>query len=134
MPVNVSMYMTEELVPLALFSSKVPDDDRCAMADSLLAVKRGSELIRPGNRFGTGYGKPKFPADVSLSTTLANMVGPDSWFTFHALHLNPEFLTEAVASWPTRPAYQAATVNIQAINVVSPSLHPTFVRSYLFIV
>ena len=63
-------YLTEELAPFALFSSKAPDDDRRALADSLLAVKSGSELFRPGNRFGTGYGKPKLPADVNLSTTL----------------------------------------------------------------
>ena len=114
-----SWYPTEELVPLALFSLKVPDDGRRAMADSLLAVKPGSELFRPGNHFGTGYGKPKFSADCNLSTTLANLVEPDSCFTFHAQHLNPEFLTADVASWPASTAYQTAAVNVQAINVVN---------------
>ena len=63
-------YLTEEMVPLALFSSKVPDDDRRAMADSLLVVKAGRELFRPGNRLGTDCGKLKLPASVSLTTTL----------------------------------------------------------------
>ena len=112
-------YLTEELMPLARFSLKLPDDDRHAMADSLLAVKPGSELFRPGNHFGTGYGKPKFPADVNLSITLANLFGPDLWFTFHALHLNQEFLIEDVASWPASPAYEAVAVNVQAITVVN---------------
>ena len=85
-----SWYLTEELVPLALFSLKVPDDGQRAMPDSLLAIKPGSELFRSGNHFGSGYGKPKFPADVNLSTTMVNLVGPDSWFNFHAQHLNPD--------------------------------------------
>ena len=106
-------------MPLALLSSKVRDDGRHAMADSLLAVKPGSELFRPGNHFGIGYGKPKFPADVNLSKLLQIWLGQIRGSPFMHSILNPEFLTEDVVSWPARPAYQAAAVNVQAINVVN---------------
>jgi hypothetical protein len=36
-------------------------------------------------RHGTGFGKPVFPSEVTDSTTLADLVGPDSWYTIHVL-------------------------------------------------
>ena len=59
-------YLTEEMVPLALFSSKVPPEQCSALADKLLAVKSTTDRVAPLNRFGTGFGKPKFPAVITL--------------------------------------------------------------------
>ena len=112
-------YLTEEMVPLALFSSKVPTEQRRTLADKLLAVKPATERVTPLNRFGTGFGKPVFPPAITLSTALADLVGPDSWFTFHILQLNPEFLTADVADWPQLAAYQSSVVNLQALNVIN---------------
>jgi hypothetical protein len=112
-------YLTEEMVPLALFSSKVPPEQRRALADKLLAIKPTTERVAPLNRFGTGFGKPVFPSTVTPSTTLADLAGPDSWFTFHILELNPEFLNEDVSDWPQHAAYQASAVNLQAVNVIN---------------
>ena len=112
-------YLTEEMVPLALFSSKVPPEQRRALADKLLAIKPTSERVTPLNRFGTGFGKPVFPSAVTLSTNLADLAGPDSWFTFHILQLNSEFLTYDVADWLQLAAYQASAVNLEALNIIN---------------
>lgn len=62
-------YLTEEMVPLALFSSKVPIDDRRSLADRLLAVKPVTEMTLPGHYFGAGYGKPRFPSNVNFDNS-----------------------------------------------------------------
>jgi len=107
------------MIPLALWSSKVPDTERRATADSLLTVTPETALLAPQNRFGTGFGKPKFPATVTLTTTLADFASIDSWYTFTLLQLNAEFMTEEVASWLNSAAYQASLGNLQSLNVVS---------------
>jgi hypothetical protein len=114
-------YLTAEFVPLALFSSCVPDDDRRQLADKLLEVKPTEDLQAPTDRFGTAFGKPKFPREVTSSSTLADFVAPDSWYFFHLLKLDSSFLVEEVDDWDTNASYQAAKVNIQAINVINDS-------------
>ena len=71
-------YLTEEMVPLALWSSKVSPAEQCALADRLLEIKPDMSAVRPLHRYGTGYGKPIFSKSITLSTTLADLVGTDS--------------------------------------------------------
>ena len=71
----------------------------------------------PTDRFGTGFGKPKFPKDITLDTSLADFVGP-SWFLFHILKMNSSFLTQDVDIHPDLPDYKASLNNIQAINII----------------
>ena len=109
------------MVPLALiWSSKVPAAELQALADRLLAVKPNSDR-QPAqqHRFGTGYGKPKFPVNVE-SKTLAGLVGPESWLVFHILQLDSQFLTEDVDKWPNCTSYQTSLENFRALlNVVN---------------
>ena len=117
-------YLTSEMVTLALFSNNVPNEVRRQLADRLLALKPSSKSNNnnlPQNRFGTGFGKPKFPTNISLSTTLADLAGPDSWFTFDILHMNSDFLKEDVTSWSSLASYQQSLENTLAINVVNDS-------------
>ena len=114
-------YLTAEMVPLALWSSKVPAVERRRLADRLLAVKPALELQSPQDRFGSGFGKPKFPNFITISTTLADLVGSDSWYTFAVLKINSEFLTEDVSDWSSHDGYQAALTNIEALNVINDS-------------
>jgi len=113
-------YLTTEMVPLALWSNKVPAADRRALADSLLAVKPSNALMTPQNRFGTGFGKPRFPNEaITVSTTLADLVGADSWFIFNGLELDSEFLIHDVADWSNSASYNSSLLNLNAINVVN---------------
>jgi hypothetical protein len=112
-------YLTAEMVPLALFSQLVPAAERRALADRLLAIKPLTASLKPVQRYGTGFGKPAFPPEVTESTTLADLVGPDSWYTIHILQVDTSFFSEDTDLWPDDPAYQASKANVLAINVVN---------------
>ena len=107
------------MIPLALFSGKTPDTEKQAIAGELLAIKPVDKVIAPSTRFGTGFGKPTFPDTIDQSTTLADLVGPDSWFTMGVLQIDDQFLEEPVDKWDMSAAYQASKCNISAINVVN---------------
>ena len=90
-------YLTAEFVPLALFNHKVLDDELRQLADRLLALKPDDGMFLPTNRFGTVFGKSRFPADMSASSTFADLVVTvDSWFIFRVLQLQPQFLSDDV--------------------------------------
>jgi hypothetical protein len=71
------------MVPLTLFSELVPTAERRALADKLLTVKPVTAPLKPARRYGTGFCEPFFPSEVTDSTTLADLVGLDSWYTMH---------------------------------------------------
>jgi hypothetical protein len=74
------------MVPLALFSQHLPESERKALANIHLTIKPASDLQAPLNRFGAGWGKPKFPSVVINETTrLCDFVGEDSWLTIYCL-------------------------------------------------
>ena len=70
------------------------------------------------DRFGTGFGKPRFP-DIDLDTTLADLVGRDSWFFFASFVIDPTFLVDDEDSWLDDPVYIAAAQHVRAVNVVN---------------
>ncbi len=77
-------------------------------------------LITPQHRFGTGFGKPRFPNDtITISTTLADLVGPDSWFIVYSLQLDSEFLIHDVADSVNLASFNGSLINLNAINVVN---------------
>lgn len=112
-------YLTAEMVPLALFSSLVPSDELRLLANKLLAVKPENNSALPRDRFGTGFGKPKFHKNITDSTTLADLVTSDSWLVFSLLDLDSEFLTEDVDQWQVSASFLSSKTKIGAINVVN---------------
>lgn len=112
-------YLTAEMVPLSLFSDHVPAEERRSLADKMLAVRPDKEITVPKERFGSGFGKPKFPSVVTPSTTLADLVSADSWYTVKLLNLNLDFATFDVKDWSQCQSYETSVRNIKAINVVN---------------
>ena len=112
-------YLTGEMLPLALFSTKVPDDDRRDLADAILECKPVDIPMRaPQQRFGNGFGKPRFPV-LSPTTRLADLANSDCWFGMHQLNIDPAFLPLDVDDWSSSAAFQAGAENVRAINVVN---------------
>ena len=71
-------YLTEELAPLALFSSQVPNETKQQMADMLLRLDKAM----CSTRYGTGFGKTMFPT-IDLNQILevdylTQLIGKDS--------------------------------------------------------
>ena len=54
-------FLVPEMIPLSLFSSRVSNTDKKALAEAMLSNERSSTDILPQGRFGTGHGKPTFP-------------------------------------------------------------------------
>jgi len=114
-------YLTAEIIPLALFSDITPSDERRRLADKLLSVKSECQDTHdiPSNRFGTGFGKPRFPIAITHSTTLADLATHDSWFLFSLLNLDTDFLTKEVEDWKMLSSYCNSKTKIGAINVIN---------------
>ena len=117
--VRYQWYLTAELVPVGLRSNKVSKDARRDFADKLLVIEPDAVPLSPQQRFGIGFGKPRFPTSITLTTTLADLVTTDSWYVFHLLQLDLQFLTEDVAAWPSCATYQLSLINLRAWNVVN---------------
>ncbi|KAG0728177.1 hypothetical protein GWK47_033031 [Chionoecetes opilio] len=112
-------YLTAEMIPLALFSEQVPPLDRQAIADALLYIKPLlGEVDAPQNRFGAGWGKPKFPT-ITASTRLSDLVEVDSWFTIYRLEIDDSFLQLPVAEWGMSAAYIASSENVASVSVIN---------------
>ena len=75
--------------------------------------------MAPENRFGTGFGKPKFPERIRASKVLSDLVAEDSWYTMGLLQIDTTFLEEPVDSWSELPEYQASLANINSLNVIN---------------
>ena len=82
-------------------------------------IQPAAPMTRPFQRFGTGFGKPAFPSDISESTTLADLVTPDSWYMMRVLELDTGFLAQDVELWPSTAAYLSSSANVLALNVIN---------------
>src|SRR6218665_1570659 len=107
------------MVSLALWSKNVLDTDRRALADRLLAVKSAADLKSPQERYGSGFGKPKFPDSITATTTLADLVGRDSWYTFETLKLDSTFFNKGVSDWESCDEYLAAITSTESLNAIN---------------
>ncbi|CAK6965885.1 uncharacterized protein LOC117544294 [Scomber scombrus] len=108
-------YLTGEMLPLALFSSKVPIDDKRALASAILEHKPADLPMHvPQQRFG----KPKFPA-LLPTTSLPDLANTDCWFGMHQLNIDPAFLSLDVKEWATNAAFKKSEINVHAVNVVN---------------
>ena len=110
-------YLTEELVPLALYSSAVDPAIKAKMADGLLQLDK---KLTPSKRFGAGYGKPRFPKfPQTASSSLESFIGEDSWSFFGIMRLDPAFLQKPVADWLSDISYLDGQKTIDSLSVVN---------------
>ena len=90
-------YLCPEMVPLALFSDIIPKLELQYLAERLLEVQPGNNVTLSTDRYGTGFGKPKFSNDnTSATTRQGHLVSSDSWFIFRLMGMETNFLSEDV--------------------------------------
>jgi hypothetical protein len=114
-------YLTEELVPLALFSDKLSIQDKQSIMETLLSCKKTEKCKIFENRTGSTYGKPSFPALTDCSHSLLLLAGPDSWGFFKVLKMDVSFLEMPVDQWMNEPSYQMAIKTVKNLRVVNDS-------------
>ena len=113
-------YLTEELIPLALFSSTLNDFEKKRIAEE---IKKHVPSDNSENRFGAAFGKPQFP-DLPLNimeASLEQFVGKDSWSFFRILKLESSFLDLPVESWDKDEGFKAAKTVVKNLKVVNDS-------------
>ena len=75
-------YLTEEMIPLCLFSPHISESIKSSVAKSILSSPKCEDFMR---RMGTGFGKPIFPeVDITAVSTmeLKDFLGSDCWKFF----------------------------------------------------
>ena len=93
------MYLTAELIPLALLGNYFDTGKKQAMADKSLQFQK---WYFPAHRFGTAFGTPGFPtpSDVVQSIDFTYFIGEDSWFFFGAFNpLHDTLLSTPESEW-----------------------------------
>ena len=114
---NHLWYLTEELVLLGVFSSRVPLPTKVKMVEKLKSVDKHICSKRYGP---STYGKPPFPRiPVNADADLSEFVGEDSWSFFHLLKINTRFLDLPAKDWSSNPQFQAAKEVVASFSVVN---------------
>ena len=99
-------YLTEELVPLALFSSNITDEVQNSLAQSISTLPVTDLPIQ----------KPELPV-ITAKSSLPDFVGERSTLLFSIIGINHTFLGDP--EWRQRPEYKqvkAAMMNLSPIN------------------
>ena len=115
-------YLTEELVPLALFSSIFPLEEKQRMVDKINEFGWRSRFTCQNRevREGIEYGKPLMPAVPTVAgITLTDFVGKDSSMFFRILNLSPRFPAKRVEEWEDDESYLEAMVTAEILVVVN---------------
>lgn len=94
-------YLTEELIPLALFDISLPEETRAELARKI------GELTMPVD---FEIRKPSLPA-ITLSSTVCDFVGPRSTLMFDLLEVPHTFLLEP--DWLQRPESAAMQMSLR---------------------
>ena len=107
--------MTEELVPLCLFSEDVTDDVKAEIAGKLLKLPKSNPL----NRHGTGFGKPVLPVIEDNERDITSFFGQDSWKFFHLLKLDSTFLSAPPREWDKNASFSNSKRVVKHLSVVN---------------
>ena len=114
---NHMWYLTEELVPLALFSNTINVDIKEKMVTKMLKLGEGGLCTK---RHGTGFGKPTFPMmPTKVTEDLSRYVGIDSWSFFKIMKIKTDFLWKFLTDWESDDGYKKAKLIVNSISVVN---------------
>jgi hypothetical protein len=106
-------YLTEELVPLALFSNTINVD----IKEKMVTLGEGGLYTK---RHSTGFGKPTFPMmPTKVTEDLSRYVGIDSWSFFKIMKIKSDFLCKSLTDWESDDGYKKAKLIVNSISVVN---------------
>ena len=97
------------MVIFSLFSNKVTEDEKSRIAARLLTIADPVDF--PAE-------KPDFP-DVLDTTQLVDLVGSNSWFIFHRLKLDSDWLKENVGLWSKNESYQEMETFVRTVKTTN---------------
>jgi hypothetical protein len=106
---NHRWYLTEELVPFALFSKTTSDSIKEQMARKLRATPV-PEFFR--------LGKPLYKK-ITRETTLTDLIGPESHALFSVLDVATDWLSKPAVDWSSDSAFLVAERFVRSVKVVN---------------
>ena len=113
---NHLWYLTEELLPLSLFSKNVSEDTKAKIARKILSSGPEAKSMRTG----ASHGKPVFPTmPERVNEDLVQFVGPSSIKFFNIMRLDPWFLLLPVEIWELDSSFNEAKLTVSNLMVVN---------------
>lgn len=105
-------YLNEETVVFSLFSDNpcMTYDRKSEMAHCILSTPRPEHFRR---------GIPVLKKLIYRTTSLTDLIGPESWFIFHALQVNSAWLQPHPSHWDSCDDYKILKTFVHAIKVVN---------------
>lgn len=105
-------YLTEETVVHALFTNhrSMTNNLKERMAGKLLETPKPTKFRR---------GIPLLQRRITESTSIEDLVGPESWFIFEALGIGCEWLRLPVTEWDSNPDFMEAAAFVKSVKVVN---------------
>ena len=104
-------YLTEELVVLCLFSNKVDENTKEAMASKIVSFAKPKTFALE---------KPKVPI-MDIGTTLPSLVGPNSWLLFDVMGDTGDWLLKSSDMWENDHHYVETRAFVRSMKVVNDS-------------
>ena len=102
-------YLTEQLVPFALFSNKVNSDIKSHIAARILTFHQPAQIA---------IGKPSFPS-VKANTKLMDLVGEKSYLLFTLLGVGTDWLSKNPVEWEDDLDYLKAKTFCRTVKTVN---------------
>ena len=110
-------YLSEELVPLSLFSESISDEVKRKISKKISSC---SCSVSYSKRIGESFGKPFLPIIPKvLPQDLSFFAGQDSLWFFRILDIDSSFLDVPVRYWCNNDAYLEAKEIISRLGVVN---------------
>ena len=104
-------YLTEHIIPFALFSDNVTSEEKAKMAEKLLLLPKDDIPF---------LGHPEFPV-VTEETQLWDLVTSKSWQFFDILKSDPKWLSQRVNEWESDPDFRKVKAFVSTVKVVNDS-------------
>ena len=99
------------MVPFALFSSKLDEDDKSRLAARILSFEKSIPSDYP-------LVKPVFPT-ITPTTTLEDLVTEKSFMFFHILNVDWEWLKLSPSNWSDQESFVEVQKFVQSTKVVN---------------
>ena len=107
------------MVPLSLFSYVVTNSKKDKMAKKLMLLQPETLILLPSSRYSVKLGKPYFPVDVNMPTSLCDLINRNYWFFFQNLQIDSSFLLESSMNWSDFDSNQNGLENVGYLNAVN---------------
>ena len=104
-------YLAEHVIPFALFSDNVTEEEKSKMAEKLLSLEKDTV---------PSLGLPEFP-EVTESSELCDFVTSKSWQFFDIVNSDPTWLTKRVSEWKFDEDYNQVKYFVSTVKVVNDS-------------